>query len=121
QRLTTKAFRKRDLSPPLNETLVVLVMMGIVWYGGSMILDNSADGFTGPEFIGFILVFSQLMRPIQGIATSIANLNKAEASQDRINEILNADEKILEPEKPIFDVEINESIHYKNIGFKYKD
>ncbi len=121
QRLTTKAFRKRDLSPPLNETLVVLVMMGIVWYGGSMILDNNSDGFTGPEFIGFILVFSQLMRPIQGIATSIANLNKAEASQDRINEILNADEKILEPENPIFDVEINEGIHYKNIGFKYKD
>lgn len=121
QRLTTKAFRKRDLSPPLNETLAVLVMMGIVGYGGSMILDNNADGFTGPEFIGFILVFSQLMRPIQGIATSIANLNKSEASQDRINEILNADEKILEPDNPIFDVEIKEAIHYKNIGFKYKD
>ena len=122
QRLTTKAFRKRDLSPPLNETLAVLVMMGIVWYGGSMILDNQTEnGFTGPQFIGFILVFSQLLRPIQGVASSIANLNKSKASQDRINEILNADEKILEPENPIFDVEIKNEIRYENVSFKYKD
>lgn len=122
QQLTTKAFRKRDLSPPLNETLAVLVMMGIVWYGGSMILENTANkGFTGQQFIGFILVFSQLMRPIQGIATSIANLNKADASQKRINEILDADEKILEPEHPIFDVTISDKIRYENVTFKYKD
>ena len=122
QQLTTKAFRKRDLSPPLNETLAVIVMMGIVWYGGSMILDNtSANGFTGQQFIGFILVFSQLLRPIQGVATSIANLNKAEASQKRINSILDADEKILEPEHPIFEVEINNKISYENVSFKYKE
>ena len=122
QRLTTKAFRKRDLSPPLNETLAVLVMIGIVWYGGSMILDNqTSNGFTGPQFIGFILVFSQLLRPIQGVASSVANLNRSKASQDRINEILDADEKILEPENPIFDVEISKEIRYENVSFRYKD
>lgn len=122
QQLTTKAFRKRDLSPPLNETLAVIVMLGIVWYGGSMILDNTAtNGFNGKQFIGFILVFSQLMRPIQGIATSVANLNKSKASQDRINSILNADEKILEPENPIFDVELTQAIRYENVSFQYKD
>jgi len=122
QRLTTKAFRKRDLSPPLNETLAVMVMIGIVWYGGTMILDGRAtSGFTGPQFIGFILVFSQLLRPIQGVASSIANLNRSKASQDRINEILNADEKILEPENPIYDIEIKNEIRYENVSFKYKD
>ena len=122
QQLTTKAFRKRDLSPPLNETLAVIVMLGIVWYGGSMILDNTVtNGFNGKQFIGFILVFSQLMRPIQGIATSVANLNKSKASQDRINAILNADEKILEPENPIFDIQINHGVRYENVSFKYKD
>lgn len=122
QQLTTKAFRKKDLASPLNETLGVLVMIGIVWYGGSMILDNqAAKGFTGTEFIGFILVFSQLMRPIQGITTAVGYLNRCEASQDRINEILNADEKILEPEHPIFDLDVKEHIRYENVSFKYKD
>jgi subfamily B ATP-binding cassette protein MsbA len=121
QQLITKAFRKRDLSPPLNETLAVFVMLCIVWYGGKMILENQSDSLTGEQFIGFILVFSQLLRPIQGIATSVANLNKAKASQDRINEVLDADEKIYEKENPILLPDFSKSIRYENVSFKYKE
>ncbi len=122
QQLTTKAFRKRDLSPPLNEFLAVAVMLGIVWYGGSMILDNqTTNGFDGPQFIGFILVFSQLLRPIQGISTSIANLNKAQAAQNRINEILNTDDQIHEVNNAIDKIDFSEGIHYKNVNFSYND
>lgn len=122
QQLTTKAFRKRDLSPPLNEFLAVAVMLGIVWYGGSMILDNrTANGFDGPQFIGFILVFSQLLRPIQGISTSIANLNKAQAAQIRINEVLNTDDQIHEVNNAIEKIDFSEGIHYKNVNFSYND
>jgi ATP-binding cassette, subfamily B, bacterial MsbA len=122
QQLITKAFRKRDLSPPLNEFLGAAVMLGIVWFGGSMILDAKAsNGLTGEEFLAFIIVFSQLLRPIQGIATSIANLNKAKASQDRINELLAAEERIVEKENPTRIQTLNEEIFFKNIRFKYKE
>jgi subfamily B ATP-binding cassette protein MsbA len=122
QQLITRAFRKRDLSPPLNEFLGSAVMLGIVWFGGSMILDaKNSSGMTGEKFMGFILVFSQLLRPIQGIATSVANLNKAKASQDRINEILDADEHIYETENPIKLGELKRGITYQNISFKYRD
>ena len=86
-----------------------------------MILENQSDSLTGEQFIGFILVFSQLLRPIQGIATSVANLNKAKASQDRINEVLDADEKIYEKENPILLPDFSKSIRYENVSFKYKE
>lgn len=123
QKLITKAFRKRDLSSPLNETVGAIVMICIVWYGGSLILDsdNSSAGLSPQQFIGFIIVFSQLLRPIQGMARSVANMNKAEASLERINEVLHADEKIYEPENPIRLNEIQSSVEYKNVSFKYKD
>ncbi len=122
QQLITKAFRKRDLSSPLNELIVTLVMLIIVWYGGLLVLDVSeTNSLTGPEFLGFILVFSQLTRPISGVAKSIANLNKSAASQDRINEILNADERIYESETPVQLPELKDRISFKNIFFKYKD
>jgi subfamily B ATP-binding cassette protein MsbA len=122
QQLITKAFRKRDLSPPLNEFLGAAVMLGIVWFGGSMILDaKESNGLTGEEFLTFIIVFSQLLRPIQGIATSIANLNKAKASQDRINELLHADERIVEVENPIQITDIKEGVRFESIRFKYKE
>lgn len=122
QKLITKAFRKRDLSSPLNETVGAIVMISIVWYGGSLILNPEAtSSLTGEQFIAFIVVFSQLLRPIQGIARSVANLNKAKASQDRINNILNADEKIYETENPISLRELETGIRYKNVFFKYRD
>ena len=119
QKLITKAFRKRDLSSPLNETLGAFVLMVIVWYGGSLILDTTNSSLTAPQFITFIVIFMQLLVPIQGISSSISNLNKARASQDRINHILNTDEKINDPEQPVTLKELTKGIKYENVSFKY--
>lgn len=122
QQLITKAFRKRDLSPPLNETLGAFVMIIIVWYGGSMILDEGKNsGFDGKTFIGFILVFSQLLRPIQNVAKSMGYLHKSQSSQDRINAILNSDEKIYESDNPSEIEQLKTAIEYRNIRFKYRE
>ncbi|MCJ8289894.1 MAG: ABC transporter ATP-binding protein [Crocinitomicaceae bacterium] len=120
QKLITKAFRKRDLSSPLNETVGAIVMICIVWYGGSLILDNpNGDSLSGQQFVAFIIVFSQLLRPIQGMARSVANLNKSKASQDRINEVLNTDEKIYEVENPVSLPELQTEVAYNNVSFRY--
>jgi subfamily B ATP-binding cassette protein MsbA len=87
-----------------------------------MILDNKpGTNLTGGEFIAFIVVFSQLLRPIQGVANSIGFLNKTKASQDRINEILNSDEKIFEVENPIKLNELEVGLKFNHVSFKYKD
>lgn len=121
QKLITRTFRKRDLSSPLNEFLGAVVMVSIVWYGGSMILDQTGDdNFTGEEFIGFIIVFSQLLVPVQSIANNSANMNKAKASQERIEEILTADEKIHDPIHPKAIAELEQKLTFKNVSFAYQ-
>lgn len=120
QQLITKAFRKRDLSPPLNETLGSIVMICLVWFGGVMILDGES-GLTGEKFVGFIIIFSQLLRPIQGIATSMANLNKAEPSLDRINAVLHADEAIHEQANAQSLTTFRDGIAIEGVWFRYKD
>lgn len=122
QQLVTKTFRKRDLSSPLNEFLGAAVMLGIVWFGGKMILDAKQDsGLDGETFITFIIVFSQLLRPIQGVATNIGFLNKARVSQDRINEILDTDERIVTPDNPVQFKPLSKGISYEGVFFKYRD
>ncbi|OFZ20961.1 MAG: hypothetical protein A3D92_03725 [Bacteroidetes bacterium RIFCSPHIGHO2_02_FULL_44_7] len=121
QRLITKAFRKRELTSPLNETIGSMVMIVIVWYGGLLVLEGGDDGLTGEVFMGFIIVFSQLMRPIQGVSQSMSNLHQAYASLDRINAILDADEKIYEQENPVEIGSIKQGVTYENVSFKYKD
>jgi subfamily B ATP-binding cassette protein MsbA len=122
QKLTTLTFRKKDLSSPLNEFLGAAVLIGIVWFGGIMILDaKSSSSLTGEEFIAFIIVFSQLLRPISGISFCVSCLNKAKVSQDRINEILETDEKIYESSSPVPLPLLSKGIRYQNISFKYKE
>ncbi len=122
QQFTTKSFRKRDMSSPLNETLGAGIMLCIAWFGGKMILDTAGNGgLTGEEFIGFIVVFSQLLRPIQGVASSIAILQKASISQERINEILESDEKIFEANDAVELKTLHSGVFLKNVSFGYKD
>jgi ATP-binding cassette, subfamily B, bacterial MsbA len=121
QQLNTGTFRRGDLSPILNEFLGATVMICLVWFGGVMILDDADGMLGGAEFITFIIVFSQLLRPIQGIATAVGNLNKAEPSLDRINEILNTEEVIMEQQNPKELNTLESEISVENVSFKYKD
>ncbi|NCA20595.1 MAG: ABC transporter ATP-binding protein [Crocinitomicaceae bacterium] len=121
QKLVTKTFRKRDLSPLLNETLGAAVMLSLVWFGGKMILDADKEALTGEVFLTFVIVFSQLLRPIQSVSNNMANMTKARASQDRINEVLNADEKIIERENAIAVHDFKSEIKFSNVHFKYGD
>ena len=119
QKLITKTFRKKDLSPLLNETLGAMVMLLLVWFGGNLILDQKGNGLTGEVFMTFIIVFSQLLRPIQGISSSIANMTKANVSLERINNILEEDERIIENPQAIEINGLNDSVEFNNVSFGY--
>lgn len=118
QQLTTRTFRKRELTSPLNEFLGAAVMVVIVWFGGKMILQGESD-ISGETFMGFIIIFSQLLVPIQAVANSVTYLNKAKVSQDRINEILNADETIYESPNPREWKAFKDKIVFHNVDFSY--
>ncbi len=119
QQLLTSTYRKKDLSSPLNEFLGAFVMLVIVYFGGMLVLEGEGSGMNGAQFMGFIIVFSQLLRPIQSIATNIGSLHKAKVSLDRINEVLNTDEVIMDPENPEVFNSITESVKYENVCFAY--
>ena len=119
QKLITKTFRKKDLSPLLNETLGAMVMLLLVWFGGNLILDQKGNGLTGEVFMTFIIVFSQLLRPIQGVSSSIANMTKANVSLERINNILEEDERIIEKPNSIVIKDLNDSVEFNNVSFGY--
>lgn len=120
QQLVTRTFRKKDLTSPLNEFLGAVVMISLVWFGGKMIVEGTAE-MTGETFLGFIIVFSQLLVPIQSVANSMTYLNKAKVSMERINEVLDSDEKILEKDDPVIVHELKNGLAYENVSFKYQD
>ena len=120
QLLVTKTYRKKDLSSPLNEFLGAFVMIVIVFFGGKLVLQENG-GITGEQFIGFIIIFSQLLRPIQSIANNVGVVQKTKVSLDRIGEIMDLHEGILDPLNPLESKAMETGIHLKEVSFSYGD
>lgn len=125
QKVITSTFRKRDLSSPLNEFLGACVLVSIVYFGGSKILDVStvqgADVMSGSEFMTFIIVFSQLLRPVSGFANGMAFMSKASASIDRINQVIDLEDKIVNPINPVSKPSFDAEIEFDDVVFSYTD
>lgn len=118
--IAVKMFRKRDLASPLSEFLGSMVMVTLVWFGGNLILEGTDAEMNGESFIGFVIVFSQLIRPIQGIASAHSNINKGLAAKERIDEILNTHNAILEQKDAQPVSEFNSEIKFEKVSFRYE-
>lgn len=117
-KLNSKIFRRRSLSGPLTETLSVMAILVILYIGSIMVLKDQSS-FAPETFIAYILIFTQLIPPAKNISSGWYGIQKGLASLDRIEEILNYPETIVDDseaiEKNTFDKEIN----YENVYFYY--
>jgi len=80
--------RRRDMASPMSEFLGVMVFVGILWFGGRLILSNNID-LEAPAFFAYLAMFYNLINPIKTLSTSFSNLNKGAAAIQRIEEVLN--------------------------------
>lgn len=124
--LMQRAYRKRDLASPTSETMMVWVVLVILVFGGYLILTNSeifgmSSGLTAAQFITYIVLFSQLLDPVKSLTNAFYNLQKGAASEERINELMAAENHIAEVANPSPLSGFNGSIEFKNVRFKYQD
>ncbi|MBL4709094.1 MAG: ABC transporter ATP-binding protein [Flavobacteriales bacterium] len=115
-----RMFHKRDLASPMSEFLGSLVMVTLLWFGGSMVVDPEIT-FNGEDFIAYITMFSQLLNPAKSLSTAYYNIQKGAASTERIDAIISADNNIKDAQNARSISEFNQSIEYKNLSFSYGD
>lgn len=119
RRLNIRLLNKKDAASPLSEFFGACVMVGVVWYGGKLILADGIGALSGSEFIGFIIIFSQSLRPIQSISKAIATVNKGMASVERIDAIISAESNITDPAHPLEVSGFQKGIRYQKVSFDY--
>ena len=118
--IMTRLLRKKDLSSPMSEFLSTLVMVIVMWFGGKLVLSGNT-GISAEEFIGYILIFSQIIPPVKSLTSSYYHIQKGSAAAERIYAILDAENNIpnLRDSKKI--KLINNNIEIKNVSFKYEN
>ena len=109
---------RQELTSPTSESLGVLVVTGILLYGGSLVISGEGE-LTASTFIAFIATFSQVMRPAKAIADAFSGIQRGVASADRIIEILDTQSEI-KAEEPIVEVkDFTDKISFEAVGFEY--
>lgn len=118
----TKIFRrvqrKAYLASPLSEFLSTIVVMIIMYIGGRMALDGNLS-MTSAKLITFIAVFSQIIPPAKSLTNATFLINKGMASVERLNQVLDAEEKIFEKKNAVPVTGFNDSIEFRNVWYAY--
>lgn len=119
-RIMIKIYRRQYLASPLSEFLGTVVVVFIMWYGGSLVLGENM-AMSPENFIGYLVIFSQIINPAKSLTSAWYNVQKGMASADRIEEVLDAENRILEAPDAHAVTSFNNCIEYRNVSFKYKN
>ena len=92
-KLMRRLYKREYLSSPVSETVSLTVMAVLLWFGGKLVLSGEG-GLTGDWFIGYLVVFSQIIPPARSISDGWFRIQKGAASLDRLDEILDAEEEV---------------------------
>jgi subfamily B ATP-binding cassette protein MsbA len=109
---------RQELTSPVSESLGVLVVTGILMYGGILVISGDGE-LSASTFIAFIATFSQVLRPAKVIADAFSGIQRGVASADRIIEILDTESEIQVEEPAIPVKEFTQSIRFESVGFAY--
>ena len=118
--IMNRLMRRRELAHPLSELIGTIIIIVVVWYGGSLILDQNAE-LNGPEFIIYLGIFYQIINPAKAFTQALYSIQKGLASMDRIDKILMADITIPQAPDAKSINNLEESVEYKNVTFAYDE
>lgn len=119
-RIMNKMYRRQYMASPLSEFLGTLVVVIIMLYGGSMVLEGAA-GLSSQGFIGYIIIFSQIINPAKSFSQAFYNVQKGMASADRIDDVLSATNNIVEIKDALPLQTFSSNIQLNGVSFKYED
>ena len=120
KQLMTSVFHRQTLASPMSEFLGSATIIAILWYGGTEVLSKTSP-LKASQFLGYIVLFYTVLNPIKLITTTFYNIQKGEASAERIITVLNTENTIKEKQNATVKEGFTNKIEFKNISFKYKD
>lgn len=120
RRIQNRLMRRRSLAHPMSEFLGTIVIVIVLWFGGTLILNHSGS-LSAEDFIAYIALFYSIINPAKNFSNAFYSIQKGLAAMDRIDDVLKAESSINEPENPAVVHDFKDRIEYKNVNFSYND
>ena len=78
-----RMHRRESMSSPMSEVISLTVMAVLLAFGGSLVLTGDS-ALSGDWFIGYLVVFSQIIPPARSLSDGVFRVSKGAASLERL-------------------------------------
>jgi subfamily B ATP-binding cassette protein MsbA len=117
-RTMNSVFRNSELAGPMTEVLGISTLLIVVWFGGNQVLQHP-ESLSADVLILFVLLFARIISPAQSFISATYSIQKGIAAGNRIFEILDSEEVIVEKSEPIAIPSFQHTIEFKEVCFNY--
>ena len=115
-----KVATRQALAHPVSEFLGTIMIMIVLWFGGTLILSDRAP-IDAPTFIFYMVILYSVLNPLKEFARAGYNIPKGLASMERVDKILKAENNIKERPDPLQLDSFEDKIEFRDVCFRYED
>ena len=119
RRKNSQVAIRQSSAHPVSEFLGTVMISVVLWYGGTLIFSERAI-IDAPGFIAYIAILYSVIQPIKDFSRAAYGIPKGLASMDRINQILLAQNNIIQSKNPTSLKSFEKSIVFDNVNFSYE-
>ncbi|MCK0133496.1 ABC transporter ATP-binding protein [Arenibacter sp. S6351L] len=118
-RFSNSLLNRQNLASPSSEFLGITVIGILLWYGGRMVLVEKS--LEASVFITYMGLAYQILTPAKAISKASYGVKKGNAAAERVLEILETENPIVEKKDAVVKPNFEQGIDIKNVSFKYED
>ncbi|WP_375418448.1 ABC transporter ATP-binding protein [uncultured Hymenobacter sp.] len=119
-RTSRRIDNTRDLASPFSEFAGVAVVAGLLYFGGTLILGGESS-LTGETFIGYVVLFSQVLTPAKALSSSFGNIQRGLVAGERILQLIDTEPAIRDRPDAESLPPFAHEIELRGLSFQYGD
>ncbi|SEL05353.1 ABC transporter ATP-binding protein [Parapedobacter koreensis] len=119
-KISRRMVRRQQLGSPVSELLGVAMVAVVLLYGGNLVLSGSGE-LSAAAFIGYIALFSQVMRPAKALTDSFANIHSGIAAGERVLDLIDQKNELPDAPSARRITAFNQGVRLANVSFAYGD
>lgn len=115
-----ESFRNRynhTLAPALVEFASSIIVVGLIVYGGFLILNGE---MTSGSFFLFLFTMMVIMSPLKQIANYYGEIQRASAAAGRVFDLMQMEREVEDTSDPVSFGKIRKSIEFDQVSFHYE-
>jgi ABC-type multidrug transport system fused ATPase/permease subunit len=114
--LNNRANRLQSINTPLLDLIANLGTVFIIWYGGTLVVNNQ---LTVGELVAFSTYLGQLIQPVRRLGIMVPVVADAGAAGDRIFEILDAAPEVHDAPDAVPLPPVKGRVRFEDVSFGY--